>query len=73
MAISVDSLGNKLDDEHIFTYEREAEVDYMFGMDTKYITPEQIKALQEGKKLWFSDGEYAHVIMMEDKDIAKNN
>ena len=57
----------------IYVFDRDAEVDPWFGLGTMYITPDHIKALYEGKKLWFTDGEYATVLMMEDKDIAKNN
>ena len=37
-------------------------VDAMWGIEKVMITDNDIKALQEGKYLYFSDDEYAHIL-----------
>ena len=37
-------------------------VDAMWGIGKVIITDNDIKALQEGRCLYFSDGEYAHIL-----------
>ena len=38
-------------------------IDPLWGIDTTVITEKDIKALNEGKGLYFNDGEYAHVLV----------
>lgn len=44
------------------------EVDVRYGCSTSYITLEQIEQLKNGKVFYFDDGEYAHLIRVEDGD-----
>lgn len=36
----------------------------MFGIDTLKLTEEHIEAIRSGKCLYFTDGEYAHLLYM---------
>lgn len=40
-------------------------IDPWYGLSTMVITEEQVEELKNGKAIYFSDGEYAHVIVLE--------
>jgi hypothetical protein len=40
-------------------------VDPLYGVSTMVITEEQVEELKNGKAIYFSDGEYAHVIALD--------
>ena len=47
---------------HFEVVQKYETIDAMWGMEHMVLTDEDIKALKEGKYLYHSDGEYAHVI-----------
>ena len=53
----IERLGN-----HFEVVQKYETIDAMWGMEHMVLTDEDIKALKEGKYLYHSDGEYAHVI-----------
>jgi hypothetical protein len=40
-------------------------VDPWYGLSTTVITEEQVEELKNGKAIYFSNGEYAHVIVLD--------
>lgn len=40
-------------------------VDPWYGLDTMVITEKQVEELKNGKAIYFSDEEYAHVIVLD--------
>ena len=43
------------------------EVDTECGLNFMFIKEEQIEELKNGKAIYFSDGEYAHLVVLEKK------
>lgn len=46
---------------------------HRFGSDTIVLSPEHIKALQDGKMLAWNDGEYSTFVVLENDQIIRNN
>lgn len=40
-------------------------IDPWYGVNSMVITEEQVEELKNGKAIYFSDGEYAHVIVLD--------
>ena len=57
--------GYSVEDCDVEIVTRKDEVCAMFGIDTLKLTEEHIEALRSGKCLYFTDGEYAHLLYME--------
>ena len=53
------------DDYGVEIVTRTDKVCAMFGLDTLKLAEEHIEALRSGKCLYFTDGEYAHLLYME--------
>ena len=52
-------------DSEVEIVSRTDKVCAMFGIDTLKLTEEHIEALRSGKCLYFTDGEYAHLLYMK--------
>ena len=51
--------------DYVTVIDDEQTVDTCWGIGSVYVTSEQIKQLLDGKNLYFSDGEYAHIICLK--------
>jgi len=56
------------DPEAVMVLEPDGECDPYWGLTSNEISEEQLIALREGKVLWFTDGEYAHLIRLKKGD-----
>jgi hypothetical protein len=53
------------DIEPVETMGIDDKVDPWYGPNTMVITEKQVEELKNGKAIYFSDGEYAHVIVLD--------
>lgn len=60
-----DSLKYNEVDDTVEMVDIDDEVDPCWGLSSMVITEEQVEELKNGKAIYFSDGEYAHVIALE--------
>lgn len=52
---------------HPCAVKKSGSVDPCWGLDCVFLNDKDIKALMDGKVLYFSDGEYAHLIVREEE------
>lgn len=57
------------DTESVEMVDIDDKVDPWWGIDAQVITEKQVEELKNGKAIYFSDGEYAHVIVLD--NVAK--
>lgn len=61
----INDIRYSVEDDYKEVVTRTDKVCAMWGIDTLKLTEEHIEALRSGKCLYFTDGEYAHLLYMD--------